>query len=102
MAPKRRNMFYENKKQETTKIGTCNLPPFCDLAGIGVESSLKGLPQQGITHGGGTSALSERALLYLSPGNHCNQIQRNRPSSALSCNISVCVSCSSTPLGRKL
>ncbi|KAL1131813.1 hypothetical protein AAG570_011425 [Ranatra chinensis] len=27
---KRRNMFYENKKQETTEIGTCNLPSFCD------------------------------------------------------------------------
>ncbi|KAL1117041.1 hypothetical protein AAG570_004369 [Ranatra chinensis] len=24
-------MFYENKKQETTEIGTCNLPSFCDL-----------------------------------------------------------------------
>ncbi|KAL1115741.1 hypothetical protein AAG570_006031 [Ranatra chinensis] len=30
MASKRRNIFYENKKQETTEIGTCNLPPFCD------------------------------------------------------------------------
>ncbi|KAL1123425.1 hypothetical protein AAG570_002505 [Ranatra chinensis] len=30
MASKRRNMFYENKKQETTEIDTCNLPPFCD------------------------------------------------------------------------
>ncbi|KAL1115359.1 hypothetical protein AAG570_007389 [Ranatra chinensis] len=27
MESKRRNMFYENKKQETT----CNLPPFCDF-----------------------------------------------------------------------
>ncbi|KAL1123848.1 hypothetical protein AAG570_001619 [Ranatra chinensis] len=27
MASKRRNMFYENKKQETTG---CNLPTFCD------------------------------------------------------------------------
>ncbi|KAL1115702.1 hypothetical protein AAG570_005992 [Ranatra chinensis] len=25
-----RSTFYENKKQETTEIGTCNLPPFCD------------------------------------------------------------------------
>ncbi|KAL1140620.1 hypothetical protein AAG570_000550 [Ranatra chinensis] len=29
MASKRRNMFYENRKQETTEIGTCNLPSFC-------------------------------------------------------------------------
>ncbi|KAL1130088.1 hypothetical protein AAG570_013027 [Ranatra chinensis] len=28
MASKRRN--YENKKQKTTEIGTCTLPPFCD------------------------------------------------------------------------
>ncbi|KAL1117415.1 hypothetical protein AAG570_004741 [Ranatra chinensis] len=31
MASKRRNVFYENKKQETTEIGTCNLPAFCDI-----------------------------------------------------------------------
>ncbi|KAL1139005.1 hypothetical protein AAG570_009066 [Ranatra chinensis] len=30
MASKRRNMFYQNKKQETTEIGRGNLPPFCD------------------------------------------------------------------------
>ncbi|KAL1115107.1 hypothetical protein AAG570_007138 [Ranatra chinensis] len=30
MASKRRNMFLENKKQETTEIGTCNLSSFCD------------------------------------------------------------------------
>ncbi|KAL1122825.1 hypothetical protein AAG570_003151 [Ranatra chinensis] len=30
MASKRRNMFCENKKQETTEIDTCNLQPFCD------------------------------------------------------------------------
>ncbi|KAL1122864.1 hypothetical protein AAG570_003190 [Ranatra chinensis] len=30
MSSKRRNMFYENKKQETTEINTCNLPPFCN------------------------------------------------------------------------
>ncbi|KAL1110346.1 hypothetical protein AAG570_007877 [Ranatra chinensis] len=30
MASMRRNMFYQNKKQETTEIGTRNLPPFCD------------------------------------------------------------------------
>ncbi|KAL1132552.1 hypothetical protein AAG570_010504 [Ranatra chinensis] len=30
MVSKRRNMFYQNKKQEPTEIGTCNLPPFCD------------------------------------------------------------------------
>ncbi|KAL1123791.1 hypothetical protein AAG570_001564 [Ranatra chinensis] len=30
MASKRRNMFYQNRKQETTEIGTCNLPSFCD------------------------------------------------------------------------
>ncbi|KAL1140711.1 hypothetical protein AAG570_000641 [Ranatra chinensis] len=30
MASKRRNMFYESKKQDTTEIGTCNLPAFCD------------------------------------------------------------------------
>ncbi|KAL1117505.1 hypothetical protein AAG570_003824 [Ranatra chinensis] len=32
MASMRRNMFYKNKKQETTEIGTCNLPSFCDSA----------------------------------------------------------------------
>ncbi|KAL1116091.1 hypothetical protein AAG570_005586 [Ranatra chinensis] len=30
MASERRNMFHKNKKQETTEISTCNLPPFCD------------------------------------------------------------------------
>ncbi|KAL1131372.1 hypothetical protein AAG570_010989 [Ranatra chinensis] len=30
MGSKRRNMFYENKTQETTEKDTCNLPPFCD------------------------------------------------------------------------
>ncbi|KAL1124623.1 hypothetical protein AAG570_001247 [Ranatra chinensis] len=30
MASKRRNMIYQNKKQETTEIDACNLPPFCD------------------------------------------------------------------------
>ncbi|KAL1123859.1 hypothetical protein AAG570_001629 [Ranatra chinensis] len=35
MASKRRNMFHKNKKQETTEIGTCNLPPFCDWGSRG-------------------------------------------------------------------
>ncbi|KAL1123367.1 hypothetical protein AAG570_002452 [Ranatra chinensis] len=30
MASKRRIMFYQNKKQEPTEIGTFKLPPFCD------------------------------------------------------------------------
>ncbi|KAL1116261.1 hypothetical protein AAG570_005756 [Ranatra chinensis] len=30
MASKRRNMFYENEKQETTEIDTCNLPSSCE------------------------------------------------------------------------
>ncbi|KAL1132285.1 hypothetical protein AAG570_010242 [Ranatra chinensis] len=29
MASKRRNMSYENKKQEKTEIDTCNWPSFC-------------------------------------------------------------------------
>ncbi|KAL1139562.1 hypothetical protein AAG570_006544 [Ranatra chinensis] len=29
LASMRRNMFYKNKEQDTTEIGTCNLPPFC-------------------------------------------------------------------------
>ncbi|KAL1138120.1 hypothetical protein AAG570_009812 [Ranatra chinensis] len=31
MASKRRNIFYQNKKQETTEIGPCNLPPLFDF-----------------------------------------------------------------------
>ncbi|KAL1138933.1 hypothetical protein AAG570_008995 [Ranatra chinensis] len=30
MASKYRNVFYKNKNQETTEVGTCNLPPICD------------------------------------------------------------------------
>ncbi|KAL1122036.1 hypothetical protein AAG570_003442 [Ranatra chinensis] len=41
MASKRQNMFFENKKQETTEIGPCNLPPFCILTSAGYSSSSK-------------------------------------------------------------
>ncbi|KAL1129903.1 hypothetical protein AAG570_012847 [Ranatra chinensis] len=37
MASKRRNLFHKNKKQETTEIGPCNLPPFCDFKPIEVK-----------------------------------------------------------------
>ncbi|KAL1117862.1 hypothetical protein AAG570_004175 [Ranatra chinensis] len=37
MACKRRNMFYQNKKQETTEIGTCNLPSYKTVSIFGVR-----------------------------------------------------------------
>ncbi|KAL1116170.1 hypothetical protein AAG570_005665 [Ranatra chinensis] len=41
MASKGRNMFYENKKQETKEIGTCNLPTLCDFRPRNVIHELK-------------------------------------------------------------
>ncbi|KAL1116813.1 hypothetical protein AAG570_005283 [Ranatra chinensis] len=32
MASKRRNIFHNNKTQEMTENGSCNLPPFCDCS----------------------------------------------------------------------
>ncbi|KAL1131063.1 hypothetical protein AAG570_012300 [Ranatra chinensis] len=41
MASKRRITFYENKKQETTEIGTRNLPSFCDLGQVGLRKRVR-------------------------------------------------------------
>ncbi|KAL1122823.1 hypothetical protein AAG570_003149 [Ranatra chinensis] len=48
MASKRRNMFYKNKKQETTEIGTGNLPPFCDC--MSCRHSTRGLAKKKAKH----------------------------------------------------
>ncbi|KAL1137602.1 hypothetical protein AAG570_009298 [Ranatra chinensis] len=43
MASKRRNMFYQNKKQAATEIGTCNCPSFLTTNNFPAGASWLGL-----------------------------------------------------------
>ncbi|KAL1117658.1 hypothetical protein AAG570_003973 [Ranatra chinensis] len=76
MASERRNMFYENKKQETTEIGTCNLPSFSGRTCFGAWTPSSALSDCGFTtkrrnmfYDGNSQPISDVIIQYEDTGN---------------------------------